>query len=72
MLYSISNPHDLGDHAHVKEVMVFILEDPEEFQSLKKIFPWMDLQEALTPYNHPLCEEILRLRHFYVISNPGK
>jgi len=43
-------------------VIVFILKDPEEFQSLKEIFLWMDLQEELTPYNHPLCDEILKLR----------
>lgn len=65
MLHSICNPHVLGEHSVIKE-------DPEEFQSLKEIFPWMDLQETLTPYNHPLCEEILRLRQFYIISNPCK
>lgn len=39
MLHSICNLHVLGEHAHVKEVVVFILKDPEEFQSLKANSP---------------------------------
>lgn len=66
MHYSYS--HALGEQAHIKEVVGFVLEEPEEFQSLQDIFFWMDLQEKITQHNHPLCQENISIRHFSVIS----